>query len=156
MDSLTKLQAGWRRDKVQTLVAAAAFEDSPTRARVNEFCQLLTRNLGQNCELIKHLWLLNLLRLPSLRAVAAAEAAGADLILLSFHNPASLPDEVKDWMELGLGRLKRHRRRALVVFFDQVYGQDVIDMRPYLQTVARRGKMKLFLQSRPIAERPHL
>src|SRR5260370_41461176 len=52
---MTKLRV-WRIwKKLKRLTVSAAYEDRATGDRVNDFCQSLSRDLGQHCELRK--WL---------------------------------------------------------------------------------------------------
>ena len=83
-------------DKV---AAVAAYEDTATGARADEFCQSLTLLLGAGCELTKQMWPLSELRLPQLRAIAAVEAAFADLVIISVHHSEALPADLINWME---------------------------------------------------------
>src|SRR2546427_3117327 len=50
---------------------------------LSEFCRSLATNLGNHCEVVKQMWLLNELRLPQLRTIAANDALSADLIIVS-------------------------------------------------------------------------
>ncbi len=81
---MARLQAVSRLGKGTKRVAAvAAYEDSHTDARVHEFCQNLQRYLGEKCEVNKQMWLVNELRMPQLRVIAASEAAAADLVIVA-------------------------------------------------------------------------
>src|SRR3974390_3270446 len=101
---MTRLQAVSRLGKGTKKVAAvAAYEDSHTDSRVHEFCHNLERCLGEQCHINKQMWLINQLRMPQLRAIAAHEAAAADLVIVSIHHAQSLPTEVKDWIDLWMG-----------------------------------------------------
>jgi hypothetical protein len=147
MDSLmTQLQATRVGQHSKTLTAVAAYEDAGTDTRVNDFCRTLARQLGNKCEVIKHMWLLNELRMPQLRAIAAGEAAGADLIIIAVHHSDAVPLEVKDWIENWLARKGAHPD-VLLALFDPLYKGDSSSIRTYLEEVARRGKMQCFVQS---------
>jgi len=102
MDAImTKLQASLGR-KSKPVNAFPANEDSLTSARSEEFCQNLAKQLGNSAKLIKKMWLFSELRLPQLGAIASREAAAADLIIISVHHQESLPDEVRNWVNLWL------------------------------------------------------
>jgi hypothetical protein len=88
----------WREAK--RLALLATFEDSATGMRVKEFCQDLSRSLGQECQIIEHVWLFSTLRLRELQEIAAEEASTSDLVIISVHQAKSLPDEVKSWIDL--------------------------------------------------------
>ena len=64
----------WQRWKeAKRLALLAIFEDSVTGMRVKEFCQGLSRNLGEQCQIVEHVWLFNTLRLRELQEIAAEE-----------------------------------------------------------------------------------
>src|SRR2546422_8956803 len=117
MDSImTQLQASRSGHQPKTLTVVAAYEDARTDARVNEFCRTLGSHLGQTCQLIKHMWLVNELRMPQLRTIAAGEAAEADIVIISVHHAEALPLEVKDWIESWLARKTDHPNTVLALF----------------------------------------
>ena len=128
------------------LSVVAAYEDASTDSRVNEFCRLLARQFGPKCQVSKQMWLLNELRSPQLRAIAAGDAAGADLVIVAVHHAEDLPGEVRDWVELWVGR-KKKRPSALVALFDQAYRGDSSRMRVYLADAAKRGHLEFLQQS---------
>ena len=95
----------WHRWKeAKRLAVLATFEDSVTGMRVKEFYQGLSRKLGQQCEIVEHVWLFSTFRLRELREIAAEEASEADLIIISVHQEEGLPDEVQGWIKLWLRR----------------------------------------------------
>ena len=143
---MTHLQASRAGQHSERLTAVAAYEDARTDARVNEFCRTLASHLGSKCEVVKHMWLLNELRIPQLRSIAAGEAAGADLIIISVHHAETLPLEVKDWIETWLAQKGDHPD-VLLALFDPLYKGDSSCIRAYLEEVAKRGKMRCLVQS---------
>lgn len=143
---LTALRAGRKGSESGKVAAVAVHEDVATEGRVHEFCLNLGRRLGSKCEVVKQLWLLTELRLPQLRAVAAGEAAAADLVIVSVHHAPALPPEVRDWIELWLGH-KTRRSAALLALFDPLYRGDSSSLKTYLAEVARRGKVQFVAQS---------
>ena len=76
--------------------------------------------------------------MPELRAIAAEEAALADLIIISVHHFETLPDGVKSWIDLWLGQRNNHNI-VLLALFDPVYQGTSSSMKAYLQEVAKRG-----------------
>jgi hypothetical protein len=152
MDNLmTKLQVSGLGKGSKSIVAVAAYEDAPTDARVNEFCRSLAQHFGHRCEITKQMWLLNELRIPQLRAIAAGEAAGADLIIVSVHHAESLPLELKNWVE-GWVAQKGEGPSVLLALFDPVYQGDSGSIRSYLQQVAAKRKMQFLVQSEEAPE----
>jgi len=145
---VTKLQSNRSGEAPKHLYAIAVAEDVSTCSRVKEFCRDLGRDLSPDCELIKHIWLLQQLRFPKLRAIAADEVFSADLIILSVHCEVELPAEIREWVELWLGR--RHDHRAVfLALLDQFCGPEdpAKPMHPYLEEVAEKGDLELVVQS---------
>lgn len=139
--ALTKLRAWpvWKR--LQRLPISAVCEDNATAARVEEFCRELSLDLGDSCQLITEQWPLSELRLPQLRAIAAQEAAQAGLIIISVHHGQSLPEEMKNWIQLWLRR-KGGGATALLALFDPLYEGDSSAMAGYLKRVAETAHME--------------
>ena len=137
----------WQRWKeAKRLVLLATFEDSVTGMRVKGFCQGLSRDLGQQCQIIEHVWLFSTFRLRELQEIAAEEASASDLIIISVHQAESLPDEVKNWIDLWLGQ-KGTRDTVLLALLDPPYEGASRSTEAYLQEIARRGGMEFLVQS---------
>src|SRR5712691_5732241 len=121
MDITTRLRVWriWKR--LKRLAVSAAYEDRPTGDRVNDFCERLSRDLGQHCEISRGMWPESQLRLPQLSSIAADEAARADLIIISVHPGDSLSDEIQGWVDQWLAR-KNRRAAVLLALFDPVSG----------------------------------
>ena len=148
---MTKLRQCRSWTKAKRIAVVAAYEDSPTDARVNEFCQRLSAHLGPDCEIAKQMWLFTELRMAQLRTIAAGDAAKADLIIVSVHHAESLPDEIKTWVETWLGQ-KGARPIFLLALFDPLHQGDSSSMKSYLETMARRGKIEFLAQSEEVPE----
>jgi len=147
MDSMISNLRVWQIWKgLRQVKVSAACEDSSTSARVEEFCRGLSSDLGQSCEIIKEIWLFNLLGLPGLRTVAAGEAAVAHLIIISVHHAETLPDGVKSWIDLWLKK-RNNRGAVLLALFDPVYQGVSSSMGNYLKEVAKRGGMEFLAKS---------
>jgi hypothetical protein len=142
----------WQRwDGSKRLALVAAFEDSATGTRVKQFCQELSRRLGPHCQIIEHVWLLSTLRFRELQEIAAEEASAADLIIISFHDAESLPDEVKGWMDLWL-RQRGTRKAVLLALLDPAYEEAPGAIEEYLEAAATRGGMEFLVESRAVPE----
>jgi hypothetical protein len=147
MDSaLSRLQVWPLWQKAKRFAVSAVHEDSATGARAEEFCQTLTRSLHRNCLLTKEMWLLTELRTAQLRSIAAGEAAGADLVIVSVHHAEALPEEVKGWIELWLKR-RSSRPAVLLALFDPLYLGSSSSMQAVLREAARKGKMEFLARS---------
>jgi hypothetical protein len=140
----------WRASPQMTLLAT--FEDCSGGTRVRDFCQSLTRDLGSACAVIEHVWLFSTLRMRELRQIAADEARGSDLIIVSVQRSDELPNEVKDWIELWLRREFNHPA-VLLALLDPDYEGASTAVQSYLQEVARRGGMDFLVLSREVPER---
>ncbi len=135
----------WREAKQLALLAT--FEDSATGRRIKEFCQDLTRQLGQHCQIIEHVWLFSMFRLPELREIAAEEAAASDLVVMALHNAESLPNEVKSWMNLWL-RPGPSRDAVLLVLLESASEGTPGPIEQYLRDMATRSGRDFLAQSR--------
>ena len=86
------------------------------------------------------------LRTAQLRAIAAGEAAAADLVVISVHHAEALPSEVTGWLELWLKK-RGSRPAVLLALFDPLYLGTSSSIQAYLQQVAKRGKMEFLTHS---------
>ena len=143
---LSRLRVWPLWQKVKRFAVSAVHEDSATGARAEEFCQTLAKCLGRTSEISKEMWLLTELRTSQLRAIAAREAAAADLVIVSLHHAETLPNEVKSWIDLWL-KQKRSRPAVLLALFDPLYLGTSSSIQVYLREVARRGNMEFLARS---------
>ena len=144
--TLTKLRVWPAWQKLKRIVVSAVHEDFATGVRAEDFCKTLAQSLGGNCEVSKELWPLTELRTPKLRAIAAGEAAAADLIIVSVHHGETLPDEVMSWIDLWL-KQKATRPAVLLALFDALHLGSSSSMQAFLQGVARKGNMEFLARS---------
>ncbi|MGD0259370.1 MAG: hypothetical protein ABSD29_06035 [Verrucomicrobiota bacterium] len=145
--SVTDPQVWQRWKEAKRLALLATFEDSVTGLRVKEFCQRLSCNLGQQCQIVEHVWLFGTFRLRELQEIAAEEASVSDLVIISVHEAEGLPDEVKSWIDLWLSH-KGARHAVLLALLDSPYGEASGSIEAYLQDIARRGGMEFLVDSR--------
>jgi hypothetical protein len=144
--TVTDTQVWQRWKEAKRLVLLATFEDSVTGQRVKEVCQGLSRSLGQQCQIIEHVWLFSTLRLRELQEIAAEEASVSDLVIISVHQAEGLPDEVKSWIDLWLSH-KGARHAVLLALLDPAYEEVPGPTQAYLQDAARRGGMEFLVES---------
>ena len=144
---ISKLRVWQIWKELKCLTVSAVCEDSSTGARVDEFCQRLFRDLGQQCEIKKGMWLLGELRTPQLRSIGAGEAAQAHLVIISVHYAESLPDEVEGWIDLWLKHKGNPNGAVLLALFDPLYKGSSSSMQARLQEVAKEGKLEFLVQS---------
>jgi hypothetical protein len=149
--TLSRLRVWPLWQKAKRFAVSGVHEDSVTGARAEEFCQTLSRSLGLSCELTKELWLLTELRTTDLRAIAAKEAAAAELVIISVHHAETLPNEVKSWIELWL-KQKGRRSVVLLALFDPPHRGTSGSIQAYLRAVAERGNMEFLARSEETLE----
>jgi hypothetical protein len=136
----------WR--KARQLVLLAAFEDSVTGSRTKEFCQDLSRQLGQDCRVIQHVWLFNMFRLRELREIAAEEAAAADLVVICLHHEPVLPPDVQRWLDLW-SQQKGERRPVLLALLEPGREGAPHPVEASLRAVARQGGIEFLVEPWP-------
>ena len=139
--TLSRLQVWPLWQKAKRFTISTVHEDAATGARAEEFCQMLAKSLVRTPEISKELWLLPELRTPQLRAIAAQEAAAADLVIISVHHAESLPREVDRWIDLWL-KQKGRRPTVLLALFDALYLGTSSPMQTVLEGVARKGNLE--------------
>ena len=144
--TLSRLRVWPLWQKAKRFAISAVHEDYATGARAEEFCQTLAKCLGRTPEISKELWLLTELRTSQLRAIAAREAAAADLVIVSVHHAETLPNEVKSWIDLWL-KQKRRRPAVLLALFDPLYLGTSSSIQAYLREVAKKGNMEFLARS---------
>jgi hypothetical protein len=95
----------------------------------------------------QNVWNFQTLADPTLRNIAAAEAAKADMVVIAAHGPGRLPIAVMHWIELWLGQ-RGTSRAALVALLDGVNGdtREPLPIETYLKQRARRAGLDFFVQ----------
>lgn len=122
-----------------------AYEDFETGKHAKRTYDFLVEHLGHDCHFNNQMWKFDVLSIPKLREMAAADAAGADIVVISCHGD-DLPELVKIWIESWIdaddGPL------ALVALFDPPSEdhERTRAVRAYLADVARRAQMEFFAQ----------
>ncbi len=140
-----RLWGRWKEAKRVALLAT--FADSATGTRIKEFRQDLARRLGEHCQIIEHVWLFSMFRLPELREIAAEEAAASDLVVMAVHDSENLPDEVKTWMDLWL-QPGPARNAVLLVLLDSASEGTPGAVERYLRDAATRSGRDFLAESR--------
>ncbi|MBE0543175.1 MAG: hypothetical protein IH623_17660 [Verrucomicrobia bacterium] len=121
------------------------YEDYAAGHHANETCNFLLSQLGDEFEVRCGMWKFDILRLPHLRQIAAAEASGADVVIVAGRGTSPLPSEVTQWVD---GWLPGHSKRgvALIAILD-VAANPLSVVPPafaYLQQVATTADMEFF------------
>ncbi len=123
-----------------------AYEDFESGKHAQKTCNFLMEHLDTGCRFINQMWKFEALAVPSLREMAAKDAAMADVVVISCHGNTDLSIDVKAWIELWLGH--QGAASALVCLFDRPdeCADRIRSIRDYLASVAMRGEMEFFAQ----------
>ena len=105
----------------------------------------LVAHLGTDCEFNNQIWKFDLLSIPEFCARASADAAAADIVVISCQGDA-LPQSVQAWIDSWVKA--ENKPWALVALFDgpQQQPQKTRAVRQYLSEVAERAGMEFFGQ----------
>jgi hypothetical protein len=122
-----------------------AYEDFDTGKHAKRTYDFLTETVGRECRFTNEMWKFDVLRIPKLWEMARADAAAADLVVISCHGD-DLPAHTREWIESWLGGPTTPL--ALVALFDRPLEEvaKVRAVRDYLADAARRGNMEFFAQ----------
>ncbi len=125
---------------------AVAYQDHECCQHARKTCDFLMENLGTDSRFINQMWRFDALSVPTLREMAARDAASADLILIACDGKQDLPADVKAWIELWIG--KQSTAFAVVALFDHADegAEQVKIIQEYLAWIARRGEMEFFAE----------
>lgn len=124
------------------------YEDVPTGSRALRTYSHILDQVGKEVAFNNEIWKFDALRVPEVKERAAAEAAEADMIIISTHGDRELPEDVQKWISLWLAR-RRPGERALVELSDRRGENSAQDpaSHAYLKRVARAGQMDFFSHS---------
>jgi hypothetical protein len=127
-----------------------AYEDYATGLRARQVYERLAREFAEHCDFEQTLWRIDVLSVPQLGEVAADEAVGADMLLISLHKQEELTDVFKDWCEKWVDRDVK-LDTAMVVVFDPDTGGQGGDSpaQEYLRCLANRAGMSFIAQEVP-------
>jgi hypothetical protein len=141
-------------DPNPTFNVVIAYEDFESGKHAKRTYDYLAEHLGQDCQFSNQMWKFDVLTIPKLRQLACADAAAADIVVVSCQGD-ELPDHVKLWVESWLA--KAGKPWALVALFDRFRDepQKTQAVRSYLAAAAQRGGMEYFAQPdrRSVGER---
>jgi hypothetical protein len=127
------------------LRALVMYEDTVLGNRALEALNNITRRVETPGRLLCSLWRFFFLSDRSMLEMAAAEAAGSDIILIAFSAASELPSGVNEWINLWLST-RNKRPKALVAFADEEAAGDRASPGLFarLREVARLGRMDFF------------
>jgi hypothetical protein len=127
------------------LRALVMYEDAAVGNRALAMLNRVARGVTTPGQLRCSLWRFHFLNDPSLLEMAAAEAAGADIILIALPDWASLPSEVSEWISMWL-MTRGKRPKALVALADEPPGVNGNTRCAFarLREVAQSARMDFF------------
>jgi hypothetical protein len=132
------------QEKGRALDVVLACEDFTTGMHaLCAFDELFPANDSKPAPGAQSVWKFELLGITSLREVAAAEAAGAQMVIISAHAPAELPATVKSWVE-NWTKDRRTKGGAVMLLLDDA-GDDTSQRLPveaYLENRATDAGME--------------
>ncbi len=121
------------------------YEDFTAAQQAKAAYDFLTANLTHEWQVTRQTWKFELLRLPELCALAAEDAALADVIIVACRGEGELPAPVRAWVEKWLGY--RADNVALIALLDcppeQAKGPEATQ--DYLERVARQADLEFFV-----------
>jgi len=118
MNLVLKNQTGPRYQLGRDFSVMISFDDHALATRAIDVLHLLGRKLKkEQGQLFHQWWNIETMAFTSLRELAAAEAATADMIILSLHAAKELPEMVAAWLK-RLVELRKDRPGALVALLD--------------------------------------
>ena len=138
--------AGLKTDPTFNVVMV--YEDVPTGSRAMKTYGHIVDQIGREVAFNNEMWKFDALRQPEVKELAAAQAAQADMIIISAHGNRELPQAVRSWIDLWLTR-QRTGARALVELSDTASESSsrATASHSYLKQVAEEGQMDFFSHS---------
>jgi hypothetical protein len=119
------------------------YDDLEAGNRVMRVVDALTRHCGAAVSFHSDMWKFDTLRCGSISQLAAQDAREADVVIVSAHGAADLPQEVKEWFPRWTVP-GRARPVVLVAILDHT-SRVFLDMEPthtFLAQVARQAGME--------------
>lgn len=127
------------RSKFSVLIA---YENFDTGKHARKTFEYIAKQLGGEFEINEQMWRFDVLSIPKVREIAIADAAKADIIIISSHG-GNLPVEVKWWLEQTL-ETNDCKVVALIALIDSQ--SEVDSTRAYLAELARENGLDFFAQ----------
>jgi hypothetical protein len=124
---------------VETLRVLIGFDDQPAFQRAMRLCVRVFSEFDGGLDVRPVPWNFNYLTLPEWRALAAVDAAAADIVIVSASHVDELPAGVGDWVELCLAA-PRTTTGMLVALVGEPsdHGAAPSRVRSFLREVAER------------------
>jgi len=123
-------------DSARDLKVFVACENPAAAAQACDALERIGRNIEADGRLIYSWWNFEVLAIPSLKQLAGAEAAEADLMIIAARDGSKVPKQIIDWFNLQLAT-GTCRCRALVALLDS----NGIEKAAALETLAQLKKI---------------
>jgi hypothetical protein len=120
------------------------YEDFSTGVRAKATMDRVMERLGEGAPFEIKLWWFDILDTPEFRGMAAEDAADADMVIVSAHGRAALPEGLKEWMELWLIRREAGECALVELFNSQSDRAQSRPIHSYLQDIAQKARFVLF------------
>ena len=132
-------------EKTPAFKIVIAYKGCAAGFRAWGMADALGSELKPDLEIVSDLWEFEQMADPQLRACATANAAEADMAVISAGGGTGLPAHVKKWIETWLGR-KKDRPAALVALLDQGgnHPSAALPLCSRLRRMATRGRVDYF------------
>lgn len=134
------------RHPAEEMLAVAACEDARTASQGCAWLERVGREVARDCRLRYSWWTFSVLARPSLRRFAAAEAAGAEIVLIAAREGPALPEPIREWISLWLNAGPGLRCRVLVACLlpSENDAGTTAGVLAELKAFARRGSLHFF------------
>ncbi|MBI5773406.1 MAG: hypothetical protein HZA89_06650 [Verrucomicrobia bacterium] len=139
---------GTSLDNLPNFNVLIVYEDFASGWRAKTICQNLVRECGGDCEFQQTMWKFDALKISRLKDIAAEEAAGADMIIISTQSDSPLAEEVKSWIELwAVEKVPQNRSLVSMSISDASPAGGTGSAHSYLERVAQRAHMDFFAKT---------
>ena len=118
------------------------FEDADAGKHAQAFYDHLRERLGTEFDFTRYQWSFSLLEDVHVREAAAHDAATADIVIITTHGDAEIPDHVRTWFQAWVGR--NASPMALVALFDRPASRK--ELRSELELIAQTGGIDFFAE----------
>jgi hypothetical protein len=121
------------------------YQDAPSGRRAMEVYQPLMLGLGNEFRFTQTMWKFDLLGIPNLADVAAAEMARADMIFVAISDPGNLSEPVKNWFEDSLPGEHCGPGALVLIHAHGETDPASVELKKWLDEIARERRMEFFV-----------
>lgn len=114
-----------------------------------EVTRSLRKKLGGGFQVAQSVWKTELLKNAGLRSLAAQEAKGSDVVIVSASEGRPLPEEVENWFDLWRDREREAPAAFVALLHREENGQKEDSVAKGLRRMAREARMEFFCHTGP-------